>query len=963
MLPIVNRPSKPALDIGSSHIFAASTTLVQDVAFADKPVALLRIERNAQATLIAIRKIKIVMSRAPSTIFNAATNKLYRFIIQGARQWFTCNAFAGKTNKHPHYPIMLYNIPFFNYFTLRRNSRIGSKRRRNWKGLLGCAALAIGSAGVTSTEAQSYRERPSSPNVLRSQTYSVGSGMVTVFPTSGARCLTTIAIRISAPLRTFYANDQRELAALWPQILSYLQQSCPEVDMVQIVGFGQTIQSYRGRAASSEGWSLQHEQTPLKAALEELPRARATFENLRPLESVLQKHSEIFGGPGTLDADALRSRIEVIKGQLADEQIAKIEAEAQKLPETVDGLNQIGKLGYRVWETLRRSYPQHVARFDEVIKRREVAIKDGALLEFDQRLREAPKGWKDAAATVRLARSIRESWSNKIPELVPLTDQAITDVERSMADGLEAYKSVLNEYPKDWSGLAKASEEVRKLQADAGLVSGLSGYISAANAWRSLLLTGLEEQAHKEIRDAGSTLDTLEAVIESGEAKAKQFIDIGEKASAERLQETLSQRVHAIAEANLSAFEEEIRKTEISIDSFRAVQELERQYAQLEQSMLVFGRYRLIAERRAGELKSNLCGTALTDFGREDLLDRLLVTDRGRQSMREAVCTISINGGKLISDAGLWRRFLGFFTNDVAVVFEDHHGNQSHVALKPSSDPEHQQGFIGVSLKRGNEDRGLDAKQWLELVRIMLQGPPSGEPDENGSTECDHLAADPEDKTKRGDGRNWAAETDLTLTERAIEACVAALENAPEEPRLQYQMGRLLWLMGEQEQSKAFAEAATAKNYPAAQALKAEMILAANNTYDGFVDAYLLLEQSAKSGYQPALKMVKEFNPQNLDIYKELPSPTSSDLLTALPANQCHEFLSVRTCIRFTGTNIKSCTQINKSDFMCEWRPIVTCDNSANPLVDAMFKMACSQTEYGYASFRKLAEGRWQKLD
>lgn len=965
MLTVNDRAGKPSHYVCQGHIATPNAAFVENVTPADQSIAITSVEGHTASSLVAIRKIKIVSRRALTKAFNAIVNEFNWLIIGGAGKWCAGNGVARKTNNDIHFFILPKNPIVFNNREKLTARRSGLKEylQRVPAILLRAAVMSAFLAGVDSAEAQRYRERPPNPNVLRSQTYSVGPGTVTVFPTSGTRCLSTIAIRISAPLRSFFANGQRELSGLWPQILSYLQQSCPEVDTVQIVGFGQTIQTYRGQAARSEGWLLQHDQTPLKTALEELARARAAFENLRPLEIVLQRHGEIFGGPSTPDADAVRSRIEEIKGKLADEQIAKIEAEAQKIPETVDGLNQIGKLGYRVFETLRRSYPLHVARFDAVIKRREVAIKDGALLEFDRRLREAPKGWREAAATVRLARSIRESWSARIPELVPITDQAIADVDRAVADGLKTYKSSLSGYPKDWGGLAKVSEEVRTLQADAGIVSGLSGYISAANEWRSLLLANLEEQAHKDIREAGSALDSLETVIEAGEAKVKQFSDIGEKETAERLQETLSQRVPAIAEANVKAFEKEIRQTEISIDSFRAVQELERQYAQLEQSMAVFGRYRLIAERRAGELKSNLCGTALTDFGRADLLERPVVTEKGRSPIREAVCTIFINGGKLVSDVSVWRRFLGIFTSDVVVTFEDHHGNQSVITLKPSPDPEHQRGFIGVSLRRDNEEKAIDAKQWLELVRIMLKGPPSGEPDEAGRTECDHLAADPEDTAKRGEGRNWATETDLTLAERAIEACVAALEHAPEEPRLQYQMGRLLWSMGDQEQSKAFVEAATAKNYPPAQALKAEMILAANNTYDGFVDAYLLLEQSAKSGYQPALKNVKEFNPQNLDIYKELPTPTSNDLLTTLPANQCHEFLSVRTCIRFTGANIKSCTQISRSDFMCEWRPIVNCDNSANPLVDAMFKMACSQTEYGYATFRKLAEGRWQKLD
>jgi hypothetical protein len=79
-------------------------------------------------------------------------------------------------------------------------------------------------------------------------------------------------------------------------------------------------------------------------------------------------------------------------------------------------------------------------------------------------------------------------------------------------------------------------------------------------------------------------------------------------------------------------------------------------------------------------------------------------------------------------------------------------------------------------------------------------------------TSCDRLAAHPNDPDRVADGKEQA-EIDLPA---AIDACEAAVAADPVNPRLNYQLGRVLAYAGQGEKSKPYREVAVAANYPQA---------------------------------------------------------------------------------------------------------------------------------------------------
>ncbi|MFN3592553.1 MAG: hypothetical protein ACK4TG_10240, partial [Thermaurantiacus sp.] len=79
-------------------------------------------------------------------------------------------------------------------------------------------------------------------------------------------------------------------------------------------------------------------------------------------------------------------------------------------------------------------------------------------------------------------------------------------------------------------------------------------------------------------------------------------------------------------------------------------------------------------------------------------------------------------------------------------------------------------------------------------------------------TECDRLAAHPSDPDRVAPG---VAQRDVDLP-AAIAACQAAVEADPGNPRLNYQLGRVLAYAGRGQESRPFRDAAIAGDYPQA---------------------------------------------------------------------------------------------------------------------------------------------------
>lgn len=250
---------------------------------------------------------------------------------------------------------------------------------------------------------------------------------------------------------------------------------------------------------------------------------------------------------------------------------------------------------------------------------------------------------------------------------------------------------------------------------------------------------------------------------------------------------------------------------------------------------------------------------------------------------------------------------------------------------------------------------------------------PSGEPDAQGIRACDRLAADSFDPLRRTAGIDFEKADIASFNfDEALDACIAAVENNPSDTRQQFQLGRLLWFMGDQESARDYIELAASKGYAAATYLRAELLLATSDDPDAFIDALNLYKASGKAGYAKGLAMVKELNPSGIDFYKDIPPPTPQDIVQALPVRDAsYGMLGVTTSIRVVDAKIKECFQTSATEFFCEYMVVAECGTSGSmgedqmiQFMNQMMKFACDNSmEYTFSKFRKIGSNKWQQIE
>jgi WD40 repeat protein len=120
---------------------------------------------------------------------------------------------------------------------------------------------------------------------------------------------------------------------------------------------------------------------------------------------------------------------------------------------------------------------------------------------------------------------------------------------------------------------------------------------------------------------------------------------------------------------------------------------------------------------------------------------------------------------------------------------------------------------------------------------------------------CDRLAGDPFDPHKRAPG----VLLDAIDADRAVPACRAAVEAAPDEPRPRYQLGRALYHADQREAAAALIRTAAEKGYPAAQNDLGFRYETGSGLAKDEAEALRLYRQAAEGGYAPAFSNVGRF--------------------------------------------------------------------------------------------------------
>ena len=474
------------------------------------------------------------------------------------------------------------------------------------------------------------------------------------------------------------------------------------------------------------------------------------------------------------------------------------------------------------------------------------------------------------------------------------------------------------------------------------------------------------ELATQVIDETNISYDDVNTALETGFSLAQEFDDAGFPDHANAVISHTLARIDIGLKEDLQAYKRTLSTLEFNAETAALIQQQALDFESLSGDFGVFKDYMLIAEQTLDSRKQEICDSAMLDAGiAPSAFEKRIVVAEQSLTLKELNCAIYENG---FSISGFED---GLLSTTAKLRITDVDGANSVFELKGKGFIDFQD-FVIVSQLAPKKKR-ITSSEWRDYIANITLPPASGKPDANGVRECDRLASDSYDPKQLANGVDFDSE-DVSFEDldRALDACIAAIENDADDARQQFLLGRLLWLAGEQEQAKAFIDLAAQQNYSPAYYYQAEILLGTSEDPDAFIDALHLYQKAGNGGYAPGNKMVRELNPDGLDFFKEIPPPTERELFAGLTnkGGSATAFGFTKTEV-IVSVDIRECFQISATDFSCEYKPKLKCGMSSQgwgnssahtQLMSWAMQTDCNAIMEQFKTFRKVGEGEWRQI-
>ena len=457
----------------------------------------------------------------------------------------------------------------------------------------------------------------------------------------------------------------------------------------------------------------------------------------------------------------------------------------------------------------------------------------------------------------------------------------------------------------------------------------------------------------KETIDASGQghIDT-DTVMETGFALAGEFGDSGFEDESEQLVIHTIEKINSELASDLPEFKKGILELELDDQIATELQSQSNIYQELTSQFEGFAEYQKIVDLKLIEDRDQICESLLVnasvDKGFYNQPIRNLDETR---TLVDIACELYDNDHTLVSfnqskKKGPW---------SLVIVQDDTNESKFVLTSVQGSD----EALSPVSAVVSDTEFNEPERAQEELLRLIEQ-PANGLPDSNGIRQCDRLAGDAEDPNKLVTGMDFNDEAlDPREFDRALDACIAAVENAPSDPRQQYQLGRVLMFAGDDENARDYIELSAQQSYAAALHHKAENLLTSSGEHNDFVDALSWFEQAGKAGYQPSIAMLKDLNPEGETFYKEIAGPTERDMGSIFTKRNCvNGGMLFTMCAKQRGARVRNCMQTSATDFECEYRVNIQCENGNN-IFQNMAAGACRNAvvDWKFGRFRTGSSG------
>lgn len=454
------------------------------------------------------------------------------------------------------------------------------------------------------------------------------------------------------------------------------------------------------------------------------------------------------------------------------------------------------------------------------------------------------------------------------------------------------------------------------------------------------------------INESGYSYVDTDQIMEAGFALAGEFDESGFVDESERLILHTIEKVNSVLSDDLPGFKQEMMELQLDDQIASELQNQSNIYRELSTQFEGFSAYQDIVDQKLVDDRDQICESLMFNASIESKLyeKSIRLFDQDRMMIRIA-CELYDNGNTLLSFENDNRKQLA----QLAVALEN--GGEALFVL--SSEESNGAHLMPVSATIENSEVGDSLQAQEELLRLV-EASPDGKPDASGIRQCDRMVGDPEDPAKLSVGLNFNDDDlDPRDFDRAIDACIAAVEDDPNDPRSQYQLGRVLTFVGDEDTANEYFELAAEQKYAAALHFKAEYILTSSESQNDFVDALNLFEEAGNAGYQPSVAMINELNPDGIEFYKEIPAPTESEIASIFTKRNCvNGGMLFTVCAKQRGARLRNCMQTSAVNFECEYRVNVYCENGNN-FFQQMAAGACRNAvvDWHFGRFTKQRSG------
>jgi hypothetical protein len=773
-------------------------------------------------------------------------------------------------------------------------------------------------------------------------------------------------VGITARSADYYDRDADTIQLLADTSRAILAFECPEIKKVVFEGFVDRVRVFGGTAEEAEEWAIQTDPGPLEALALFYTAQEPSFFHLGNMNAQMKPFLGVEGIFKTeqfkdYNAQAVRMM------RIVDGDVAAFTDYLRNPGRSLGSFNNAQAHYKNVLEMIRIFSPQLAPAYAQAYETVIATLRDDYWSSRVAILEES-----DFVVPSAVISDARGLLAADEPDFNSYVDSRLADIIRIEIEGLK------NDLPDatlyelelaaDFLADLPASENMTRLPKARHLIATESETLVELTTAR---LAQLYEIALLAIEDSGTSHEDVDAILDTTFALAEEFEETGFVNEGTTLIAAGTRYVETVLDSGLADFKAEIGALDYTPETAASLQQQAALYSDLAESFPGFSAYSEAIENALAFNRSRICEAILREAGAsEELTASLLVVSDEPIRMTEFACDLYQNQNMITELSAL---DTGLFTDTAyALAIDEADGARKRVRLEEDQDGL----LVAVADITGETPTDLLAGEWDEYVARLIIPPPTGKPDRNGIRECDTLAADPADPHKRAEGVDFISEdVDPDSLDRALDACIAAVENDPTDTVQTFQLGRLLWITGDPETAAVYIEQAAEAGYPAAQYHRAEILLAQSTDQNSFVDALDLFEAAGNGGYEPGRQMVAELNPSGMEFFKEIPAPTPSEIVAALSEGAVkYSALGVSASQRVVGVTVKDCFQTNATDFACEYKPKLKCSMGTslygnsdaaqliNKWISNMAQAECNQAMDAFDTFRKISEDQWKKM-